>query len=130
MIRDYSSARRKAGLSLTANIPILLLVAFVAFAWADDVPVKRSSHPRGFASGGNLPPMTTPKGSATATDSGVAQGITSLPGKTTQSGQHTSSGGVAVTGSTRVGVRVQTGTATAVGEQNTAGNRVGSIGGK
>lgn len=112
------------------KIPILLLLAFAAFAWAGDVPVERSSHPRGFASGGSLPPMTIPDGSATAAGSGVAQEITTLPGKTTQSGRQTNSGGVSVTGATRVGARVQSGTATAVGDQNTAGNRVGSIGGK
>jgi len=39
------------------------------------------------------------------------------------------SGGVNLRGTTRNEARVQSGTATAVGQQNNAGNRVGSIGG-
>lgn len=74
--------------------------------------------------------MTTQNGSATVTAGGVAQDTSTIPGKATQSGRQATSGGVAVTGATRIEARVNSGTASAVGDQNTAGNRVGGIGGK
>lgn len=108
---------------------ILLGLALLAGAnvWAQEEPVQRSSHPRGFVSGAPLPPMTsaggkTHSGSATATGAATATG--------NQTGQQGTTGGVNLIGNTRIDARAQEATSAAVGQQNAAGNRVGVIGGK
>jgi hypothetical protein len=77
-----------------------------------------------------LPQMTAPTGSRPLAGSGVLESTSATQDKPVQGGHQATTGGVAVTGATRIDARVQSGTATAVGDQNTAGNRVGSIGGK
>lgn len=108
---------------------ILLGFAVVACAnvWAQEETVQRSSHPRGFASGAPLPPMTS-AGSKTHSGGATATGGATTAGS--QSSQQRSAGGVNLIGNTRIDARAQEATSAAVGQQNAAGNRVGAIGGK
>lgn len=98
---------------------------------ADDTPVERSSHPRGFASGAPLPPMSAAASDGTHFGNAAATQVGSTAvARQPHGGQQTAtSGGVNISGATRVDARAQSGMAAAVGQQNTAGNRVGSIGG-
>ncbi len=110
----------------------LLLGALLlgAAAQAEEEPLVRSSHPRGFVEGGALPPIirsTAPQGS------GKAGGVSAAQDRGPASGAAASqagAGGVNITGNTRIDARAQGATATAVGQQNASGNRVGAIGGK
>jgi len=112
---------------------LITLSVLGSLAWAEEAPVERSSHPRGFASEGMKPPMSVPTAQKAAAGAGVgtAQDASATTAKSGHiSNQTTASGGVSVTGNTRLDARAQSGISSAVGEQNTAGNRVGSIGGK
>lgn len=108
---------------------ILLGLALMAGAnvWAQEEPVQRSSHPRGFASDASLPSMTS-AGGKTHSGSATAAGPAAATGN--QAGQQSATGGVNLIGNTRIDARVQGATSAAVGQQNDAGNRVGAIGGK
>ena len=123
-------ARRKTGLfPMSKYIVLLPFFALALTSQASEELVERSSHPRGIAVGGALPQMKPPNRSSPV--AGSPQGGSVLPDRPIEGGhQSTGTGGVSVTGTTRIDARVQSGTATAVGDQNTAGNRVGSIGGK
>lgn len=97
---------------------------------AEDKPVPRSSHPRGFASDAPLPAMTAHEGKTHAGNVTTPSSPTSSANHSTPSAQQAGAGGVNVSGNTRIGARAQGAAAAAVGQQNAAGNRVGTIGGK
>ncbi|MCX8016853.1 MAG: hypothetical protein N2690_02955 [Rhodocyclaceae bacterium] len=109
----------------------LLGVVFLlsANAWAQEEPIQRSSHPRGFASGAPLPAMVSP-GGKTPSGSTATGGAAAASPSANQAAQQGSSGGVNLTGNTRIDARAQGATAAAAGQQNAAGNRVGAIGGQ
>lgn len=125
-----SMARRKAGIFQMPKYLLLYLVVLVCPTWANETPVERSSHPRGFVSGGALPPMTAANGAKSLSGSGVLQDATIQLEKPSQPVGKTPVGRVSGTGATRIDARVQTGTASAIGDQNSAANQTGSIGGK
>lgn len=109
---------------------VFLGLALLAGAgvWAQEEPVQRSSHPRGFASGAPLPAMTAVE---SKTHSGsTASGASAASSSSNPAAQQATSGGVNLIGNTRIDARAQGATAAAVGQQNAAGNRVGAIGGK
>lgn len=108
---------------------VLLGLTLMAGAnvWAQEEPVQRSSHPRGFVSGSPLPPMT-PVGGKTHSGGAASAGVSATTGN--QPGQQGTTGGVNLIGNTRIDARSQGATSAAVGQQNAAGNRVGAIGGK
>jgi hypothetical protein len=94
----------------------------------------RSSHPRGIASDGRpaqrladrpavQPPNTAVRSN---TSSGTSSSSPSTAAATTQAGHES----INISGSTRIDARSSEGTATAIGQKNTAGNRVGGIGGR
>lgn len=103
-------------------------------ALAEEKPIQRSSHPRGFVEGGALPPIIVDTsrptqenkaGAAADKTAGAAGGAAAQPAS-----QAGATGGVNITGNTRIDARATGATATSVGQQNASGNRVGSIGGK
>lgn len=100
----------------------------IIFVQAEERPVERSSHPRGFAAAGAQSSMVSAgKQMAASRKTGSVSGTSPTTPVTTQN----SAGGVAnLTGSARIDARAEDVTATAVGQQNAAGNRVGNIGGK
>lgn len=123
---------------LAEEAPVMLLAASRSRERAansagmvQEAPVPRSSHPRGFTSDAPLPPMTTPNaktpaGGAAASNASAPPPVTAVP----RGAQQSTKAGVNITGTTRLDARSQGATATAVGQQNAAGNRVGTIGGK
>ncbi|MCX7898304.1 MAG: hypothetical protein N2441_10590 [Rhodocyclaceae bacterium] len=93
--------------------------------------MPRSSHPRGIASDGR-PPTPSNSGSEETrqrTASG-SQAPSNAPAASTPPRVGNEGGGVNVTGTTRIDARARETSATAVGQGNTAGNRVGAIGGR
>lgn len=114
-------------------------LVFLAIAPMAEAPAQmgeeaavRSSHPRGIASDGR-PPQPAAARSAmlpanTDIRQGAAHGTTSV--HTAPSATQASRQGVNISGSTRIDARSIDATATATGQENAAGNRVGVIGGK
>ncbi|WP_126443842.1 hypothetical protein [Sulfuricystis multivorans] len=123
---------------LAEEAPVMLLAASRSHERAansagmvQETPVPRSSHPRGFTSDAPLPPLTAPNAKAPAGGTAASNPYPTTPAVATPRGaQQSSRGGVNITGNTRLDARSQGATATAVGQQNAAGNRVGAIGGK
>lgn len=101
-------------------------------AQVGDEAMVRSSHPRGIASDGHPSQPVSAPSAATPTNSSARQnaapGVPS-PNATTSPVQ-TGRGGVNISGATRIDARSGEATAAAAGQENTAGNRVGVIGGK
>lgn len=91
--------------------------------------VKRSSHPRGISADGRPPEPVAgsdvPRRSEGRALPPAGASATADPG-TKQTGQ----AGVNLIGGTRVDARVRDATAVSAGQQNSAGNRVGTVGGK
>lgn len=114
---------------------VVLSLFCSAAACAEEEPVKRSSHPYGFASDGNQSTLTvsSPQGPVDANNSENSASAPASSASTTPAGvqtRQTTSGGVNLSGTARIDARAQSTNATAVGQENTSGNRVGSIGGK
>ena len=111
-----------------------LILCLTCTTRAEEEPVKRSSHPQGYISADHQPVMATrnmepANGTTTHTGSASPAASTAAPQNTSQNRQ-TSTSGVNLTGSTRIDAKAQAANATAIGQENTSGNRVGSIGGK
>lgn len=111
---------------------LVLSLAALSAAHAEDEAVVRSSHPRGFVGGGGSLPSMTAGGEAIVSGNSSKSGTTSnLAHDAARSpATQATSGGVNLTGATRVEATARSGASVAAGQQNTAGNRVGNIGGK
>lgn len=123
------SSQMKGGRFCLVVGAIVCIICSIS-ARAEEEPLPRSSHPRGFANDAPLPPMVA---SSSKTRSTSMKETGTLPAKSTgnQRDMHIANeGDTAVMGSTRIGARIQEATATSIGQQNTAGNRAGTIGGK
>jgi hypothetical protein len=114
--------------------PFVIGLVADASAQLSEETATRSSHPRGIASDGRpaqrladrpavQPPNTAVRSN---TSSGTSSSSPSTAAATTQAGHES----INISGSTRIDARSSEGTATAIGQKNTAGNRVGGIGGR
>lgn len=114
--------------------PVFLAFGLVAgvSAQMDQEATTRSSHPRGIASDGRPAQPTSSRAATPPVNTTVRQGASygtssvNAVSAPAQGGRE----GVNISGSTRIDARSNDATAAAIGQKNTAGNRVGSIGGK
>lgn len=114
---------------MRAFLRILALVLATG-ADAEELPLQRSSHPRGFTEGGALPPILR---SSPLQGGGQTRGMTApqnQPGISGASSSQRVPDGVNIIGNTRLDARVQSQTSATTGQQNTSSNRVGNIGAK
>lgn len=124
----FPMARRKTGHFGMVRFCLIPLLFWGLFAWADETPVARSSHPLGFAIGAVLPSMKASE-TPVVSSGGESQGASPTVSQAQNGGQASVPGNTNITGATRLEARAQSGVATAAGQQNSAGNKVGSIGG-
>jgi len=113
-----------------------LVLSVACTTRAEDEPVKRSSHPQGYISTDQQPAMSAHNtkalnGTNVTANTGSANpaAATSTPANASPNRQ-TNASGVNLSGSTRIDAKAQAANASAIGQENTSGNRVGSIGGK
>jgi hypothetical protein len=115
------------------------LLAVLALGLAADVSAQtaeeaavRSSHPRGIASDGRPAQPMSANTTALPTNAAARHGSVSdaAPANAAPSGMQSGQGSVNISGATRIDARSHDAKAAAIGQKNTAGNRVGTIGGK